>query len=118
MTNRFELRTIYIEGWYELDSSKLLAATTEDFVFEDPYEPVPVTRQMLPAYMNRWDQRTRAAGANNEWRLTDEVRQDKGGILTDWEWWEVLNTNMKGMAIVKTSDVGVFLEIITYFKRD
>ena len=118
MSNRFDLRATYIEGWYALDSEKLLASTTDDFIFDDPTEPVPVTRIMLPDYVQRWDRRTRAAGSTNKWLLEDEVRQDRDGVLTDWEWWEVVGTDLKGMAIVKTRDTGVFMERITYFRRE
>jgi len=118
MANRFEHRATYIEGWYELDSAKLLASASDDFIFDDPAEPVPVTRAMLPDYMQRWDRKTRRAGSSNRWRLEDEVRQDRDGVLTDWEWWEVLDTGLKGMALIKTGDAGVFLERITYFRRE
>ena len=118
MIDRFTHRESYMQGWYELDDKKLVAHVTDDFIFDDPAEPEPVTRLMLPAYMLRWNQRMAVLGANNKWQLNDEVRQDKDGILTDWEWWEVVNTNEKGMALVKTSDAGVFLERITYFKRN
>lgn len=118
MSRRFELRARYIEGWYELDAEKLLSSTTDQFIFDDPAEPGPVTREMLPDYMRRWDKKTKAAGATGEWILTHEVREDKDSILTDWEWWEVVGTDIGGAAFVKTSDEGVYLERITYFKRD
>ena len=117
MTTRFELRTRYIEGWYELDADKLMSSTSQDFIFDDPAELEPVSRELLPDYMIRWDKRTRLLGATNVWNLSDEVRQDSDGILTDWEWWELVGTDLRGMAIVKTRDDGVFFERITYFDR-
>ena len=92
-----------------LDSQKL--------IFDDPREPEPVNREGLVDYMHRWDAWTRSNGANNEWILADEVRDDHNGILTDWEWWELAGTGLCGMALVKTRDEGVFLERITYFNR-
>ena len=117
MPNRFELRDLYIQGWYELDAGKLLDSVTDDFVFDDPAEPCPVGKTELGAYMRRWDARTRSLGADNRWILTDEVRRDRDGILTDWEWWELLGSPLKGMGLIKTNDRGVFLERITYFDR-
>ena len=117
MTTRFELRARYIEGWYELDADKLVSATSYDFMFDDPAELAPVNRESLAEYMIRWDKRTRLLGATNEWDLSDRVRQDKDGILTDWEWWELTGTELCGTAIVKTRDDGVFFERITYFDR-
>jgi len=117
MTTRFELRTRYIEGWYELDADKLVSSTSHDFIFDDPAEPAPVSRESLAEYMIGWDNRTRSLGSTNVWALSDEVCQDRDGILTDWEWWELAGTDLCGMAIVKTRDDGVFFERITYFDR-
>ncbi len=115
MAKRHELRSLYIEGWYESDIHKLLAATTSGFLFDDPAEAEPVTKQHLPDYMKRWNER---AGQNQKWTLTHEVREDKDGILTDWEWWEVVDTELQGAAFVVTSEEGVCLERITYFQRN
>jgi hypothetical protein len=117
MSDRFELRNRYIEGWYEMDGEKLLSTTTENFIFEDPAESAPVPKNDLVAYMHRWDERTRLCGATNHWILENEVRQDRGGVLIDWEWWELVGSDICGMAFVKTSDTGVYIEKITYFDR-
>lgn len=118
MSKRAELRARYIQGWYELNADELLATTVEDFVFEDPAEPKAVTRDMLADYMLRWDKWTRALGADNSWTLKHEVRQDRDGILTDWEWWALRGTEICGTAIVRTGDYGVLSEVITYFDRN
>ncbi len=98
-----------------MDAGKLMAATAEDFVFDDPAEAALVTWDGLPFYMERWLER---AGGHNEWVLSHEVRQDENGMLTDWEWWEVVGTGLSGSAVVTTSDQGVHLERITYFRRN
>ena len=115
---RLHLRRSYMQGWYDLDADLLVSSTAFNFVFEDPAEPEPITREMLPAYMLRWDKRTRLLDSNNEWRLTNEVLQDKDGMLTHWEWWELLDTPLQGAAIVLTGNNGVELEKITYFTRN
>lgn len=117
MSKRTELRARYMQAWYDLNSDELLATTATGFVFEDPIEPKPINRDMLVDYMHRWDERTRALGGDNRWLLNHEVREDKDGILTDWEWWEVEGTGMCGAAVVLTSDEGVLSEYITYFDR-
>ncbi len=117
MPSRIELRERYIQGWHDMDAELLLAATTHDFIFDDPAEPEPVTRDILVDYMQRWDRRARTAGGINEWHLTHETRTDNNGILTDWEWWEVIGTELQGAAVVLTNDNVVFLERITYFDR-
>ena len=116
-STRIELRERYIQGWYQMDLDLLLSATAPRFVFDDPAEPEPVTREMLASYMQSWDRRMRAAGGINEWIFPHETRQDQDGILTDWEWWQVTGSDLQGTALVLTSDEGVFLERITYFDR-
>ena len=118
MSKRVELRTRYIQAWYDMNIEELLATTSEDFIFDDPAEPQPVTRAMLEAYMHRWNKNIRAHGTEDQWKLTHELRQDKDGVLTDWEWWEVLESGLCGAAIVQTGDKGVLFERITYFDRN
>ncbi len=118
IAERVKLRETYIQGWYQMDAEMLLAAIAEDFIFDDPVEPEPVTRQMLPHYMQRWDQRTRALGANNQWIITNNLRQDKDGMLMEWLWWEVVDTRLQGAAVVLTGNKGVVLERIAYFDRN
>jgi hypothetical protein len=114
MAKRHDLRARYIQGWYDADCQALLDTTAPGFIFDDPAEPAPVTRDSLETYMTRWLTRT---GGANEWRLTHETRVDQDGVLTDWEWWEVLGTDMQGTAVIVTTDEGVQLERITYFRR-
>jgi hypothetical protein len=118
MSKRLELRQRYIDGWYQMDVDLLLGATAADFIFDDPAEPEPVTRAMLAGYMQRWNRRANRLGGNNQWILTHELRADKDGILTDWEWWEVVDSGLRGAALVLTGDRGVFAERITYFDRN
>ena len=118
MSKRVELRTRYMQAWYDMNIEELLATTSEDFIFDDPAEPQPVTRAMLEAYMHRWNKRTGSLSTEDQWKLTHQLRQDKDGILTDWEWWEVLETGLCGAAIVQTGDKGVLFERITYFDRN
>ena len=117
MKNRYQHRACYMEGWYEMEEQKLLSSTVDEFIFEDPRESAPVNRKQLGGYMRRWDAWTQSEGASNLWKLDYEVRQDKEGLLTDWEWWELTGTDIRGMAFVVTSDQGVVIEKIAYFDR-
>ncbi len=74
--------------------------------------------ELRTAYMNRWDKRSRALEADNRWRLTHESRIDENGVLTDWEWWGLIDSGLQGAALVLTGDTGVQLERITYFDRN
>ena len=115
--NRLALRENYMQGWYQMDLDILLSTTAPDFTFDDPAEAAPVGRDDLQGYMQRWDQRMRDLGGDNQWRLTHELRRDEGGVLTNWEWWEVIVTGVEGAAVILTGNEGVILERITYFDR-
>ena len=117
-SKRIELRENYMQGWYQMDIDLLLATTAPGFIFDDPAEPEAVTRATLADYMQRWDTRVRALGGDNDWRLTHQSRIDENGVLTDWEWWQVVGTAIHGAAVVLTGNDGVQLERITYFDRD
>ena len=118
LSKRVQLRERYMEGWYQMDVNRLLSTTAENFIFDDPAEPGPVTCDMLADYMQRWHRRVRAMGGDNQWKLSHQTRHDIDGILTDWEWWEVVDTTLQGAAVVLTGNEGVILERITYFDRN
>jgi hypothetical protein len=105
---------MYIEGWEELDASKLVAAGAKEFVFDDPMESGPVTKDGLSEYMRRWDARVKAAGRSGIFEISDYMEKDDGGVLICWEWWRCVGTPFEGAAVVKTSDDGVFSERIVY----
>ncbi len=44
MSKRAELRALYIEGWNKMDAEKLVSAVADDFLFDDPADPEPVTK--------------------------------------------------------------------------
>ena len=100
MSKRVEFRQRYLQGWYRMDAELLLSSVAPDFVFDDPAEPEPVTRAMLCDYMQRWDSRMRAAGGHNQWALTQESRRHEDGLLIDWEWWQVVGSDLEGAAAV------------------
>jgi hypothetical protein len=53
MSKRTQHRARYIEGWNTMDAEKLLGSVTDDFPFDDPTEPEPITKAMLAAYLPR-----------------------------------------------------------------
>ncbi len=117
MSNRFEYRRDYIEGWETLDADLLVASVTEDFVFDDPAMPELITRVTLADYMVSWSERVTSLGGTGEFELSDVVNHDQDGVLTCWEWWKCVGTPLEGAAIVKTTDDGVQLERIVYHHR-
>ena len=57
MSKRAQHRARYIEGWNSMDAGKLLSSTTENFVFDDPADPAPITKVDLVRYMPVWVER-------------------------------------------------------------
>ena len=116
MTKRARHRARYIEGWNTLDAEKLVASVTDDFLFDDPDDPAPVTKAELAAYMPRWYEKARALGGRFEFEETDKVVQDKDGVLLEWYWWKLAGTGVEGSAVIKTTDEGVVYERLTYYR--
>lgn len=99
-----------------MDAAKILASVTDGFVFDDPAEPEPVTKETLVDYMPVWPKKAEALGAAFEFDMIDKVVQDKDGVLLEWYWWRLVGTDVEGSAVVKTSDDGVMSERLTYYR--
>lgn len=116
MSQREEHRARYIDGWNSMDADKLMASITDDFVFDDPADPAPVTRKDLVDYMPVWPARAARLGGTFDFEIADKVVQDSDGVLTEWYWWQLSGTRVSGSALIKTSDAGVMFEGLTYFQ--
>ena len=116
MSKRAQHRARYIQGWNTMDAGKLLSSITEDFVFDDPADPAPITKAGLVDYMPVWPERAKALGGTFEFHITDKIVQDQAGILLEWYWWQLIGIDVIGSAVIKTRDEGVFSERITYYK--
>ena len=99
-----------------MDGEKLLASITDDFVFDDPADPAPITKETLVAYMPCWPEKAAALGASFDFEMTEKVVEDRAGILTEWYWWRLIGTTVEGTAVILTSDQGVMSERLTYFR--
>jgi hypothetical protein len=116
MSKRSDLRARYIEGWETMDAAKLVSAVADNFVFDDPAEPGPVTKAELARYMPVWPEKARALGAEFDFHIVDKVVQDRGGVLLEWYWWRLRGTEVEGTAVIKTTDAGVVSERLTYYR--
>ena len=116
MSKRARHRARYIDGWNTMDAEKLLSSITEDFVFDDPADPAPITKADLVRYMPVWPERAKALGGTFEFDITDKVVQDEAGVLLEWYWWRLTGIDVIGSAVIKTNDEGVFSERITYYR--
>ncbi len=92
MSKRAELRALYIEGWNTMNAEKLVSAVADEFLFDDPADPEPVTKAALADYMPRWPERAKALGATFEFEMSDKVVQDRDGVLLEWHWWKLAGT--------------------------
>ena len=73
MSKRAQHRARYIEGWNTMDADKLLASVSDDFLFDDPAEPAPITKAALVDYMPRWPQKAGLLGAKFAFAIVDKV---------------------------------------------
>ena len=99
-----------------MDAALLLASITDDFVFDDPTDPEPITKATVADYMPVWPNKAAELGADFEFDIIDKVVQDHEGILLEWYWWRLVGTDVEGTAVIKTSDDGVFSERLTYYR--
>jgi hypothetical protein len=116
MSRRAQLRALYIEGWETMDAEKLISAVADDFEFDDPADPEPITKATLVDYMPRWPAKAEALGGAFAFDIVDKVVQDEGGVLLEWYWWRLAGTDVEGTAVIKTTDEGVVFERLTYYK--
>ncbi len=116
MSKRARPRARYIEAWNSMDAETLLASVTDDFLFDDPTDPEPVTKAALAAYMPKWPAKAAALGAAFEFEFVDKVVQDDDGLLLEWYWWRLVGADVEGSAVIKTSDEGVMSERLTYYR--
>jgi hypothetical protein len=86
MSKRTQHRARYIEGWNTMDAEKLLGSVTDDFPFDDPTEPEPITKAMLAAYLPRWPEKAEALSTLFEFDIIDKIVEDKDGVLLEWYW--------------------------------
>ncbi len=99
-----------------MDAALLLSTVSEDFLFDDPADPAPVTKAGLVAYMPHWPAKAEALGAAFDFDMSDKSVLDRGGILLEWYWWKLVGTVVEGSAVSRTSDRGVESERVTYYR--
>lgn len=116
MGKRECLRAQYIQGWNTMNAELLVSAVADDFVFDDPAEPAPVTKADLADYMPCWPRKAAALGAEFDFEITDKVVRDEEGVLMEWYWWKLIGTDVEGSAVIKTTDDGVESERFAYFR--
>ena len=116
MSNLRHFLDLYLEGWEALDANKVIASLADDFTYIDPSMPDPITKAMMPDYMNHWVSRTQAAGGTGTLSLADTVTQEQDGALLSWTWWQFDGTDVQGAALIKVSEQGVLFEKIAFYK--
>jgi len=87
MSKCTDKRKAYGEGWDTWNVDLLLSSLTDDFTFDDPAMPEPVTKANMAEYMAGWKDRVKQLGG----------------------------TNYEGSAVTRTTDGGVQYERITYY---
>ena len=115
MSKRTKKRSDYEEGWDTWNVDLLLSTLADDFVFDDPALPEPVTRANMADYMMSWEDRVKQLGGTGEIESTERVTVDEDGAIVAWNWWSFVGTKYEGSAVTRTTDEGVQYERITYY---
>lgn len=115
MSKRTKKRSDYEEGWDTWNVDLLLSTLADDFVFDDPALPEPVTRTNMAVYMMSWEDRVKQLGGTGEIESTERVTVDEDGAIVAWNWWSFVGTKYEGSAVTRTTDEGVQYERITYY---
>ena len=115
MSDRVKNRSDYEEGWDTWNIELLMSTLAEDFVFDDPALPEPVTKAHMPDYIKGWADRVKQLGGTGEIESTERVTVDEDGAIVAWNWWSFVGTKYEGSAVTRTTDQGVQYERITYY---
>ena len=115
MSDRAKNRRDYEEGWDTWNAELLISTLAEDFVFDDPAMPEPVTKANMLDYMMGWRDRVKQLGGTGEIESTERVTIDEDGAIVAWNWWSFVGTKYEGSAVTRTTDDGVQYERITYY---
>jgi hypothetical protein len=115
MSKRWDHLNAYVEGWRSMNCALVLGALADGFVFDDPALPEPVTKTTMAEYMSSWEARTKALSGTWRYDNSDEVVQDRDGVLLRWKWWRFTGTGIQGSALTKTTDDGMIYERIAYY---
>ncbi len=99
-----------------MNAHMLMSSITADFIFDDPAEPAPIANAELVAYMPVWPEKAAKLGGTFDFHIVDKVVRDKDGVLLEWYAWTMTGTDVQGTAQIRTTDEGVMLERITYFR--
>lgn len=115
MSDRTKNRRDYEEGWDTWNADLLISTLAENFVFDDPAMPEPVTKANMAKYMMGWKDRVKQLGGTGEIESTERVTIDEDGAIIAWNWWSFVGTKYEGSAVTRTTDDGVQYERITYY---
>ena len=115
MSERTEKRSDYGEGWDTWNADLLVSSLMEDFIFDDPAMPEPVTKANMADYMRGWKDRVKQLGGTGEIGSRDRVTVDEDGAIVSWHWWTFVGTDYEGSAVTRTNDEGVQYERSTYY---
>ena len=115
MTNRDKILEAYRDGWREMNPEKVIATLAPGFIFDDPALPKPITEETVAQYMASWNDRVKELSGEWSYVHSDEVQEDKDGVLLRWGWWKFAGTDLEGSRNLKVTDDGVIFERIAYY---
>jgi len=110
----------YAEGWSNGDTDKILGATADAFVFDDP-NARKVSKGDFEAFFAGMKESVASQRGPNYagpfMELSEVLTMSDGDQLAASCWWEVPGTSLCGGGLIKVSSEGVLSERITYYTR-
>ncbi len=85
MSERTNNRSDYGEGWDTWNADLLVSSLADNFVFDDPAMPEPVTKANMAGYMRGWKDRVKQLGGTGEIGSRDRVTIDADGAIVSWQ---------------------------------
>lgn len=110
----------YAQGWTEGDTATILAATSENYVFDDP-NAGQIAREDFDRYFESL--KGTVAQVRGEqpdapfMELSEVVTRVDDQVLTAWCWWAIPGTAIQGSGLIKVDARGVVYERIAYYTR-
>lgn len=108
----------YLEGWRTGDAAMSHQATADGFTYDDPNTGV-IPKQ---GFIDFFDDFKQAAAdlkgepvTNPFLHYRDIVMDRSSPVWTVWCWWQAVDTELQGCALIKVGEEGVSSEQIAYY---
>ena len=105
---------MWLEGWRRGDAQMILAATADDFVYDDPIDGRFSRAEFADYLAELFPSAAGPLSSSEGFETTsDVVVQERDGEETAWGWWKA--PPFEGAGLIKARPDGVYLEKVAYY---